>query len=290
MNRTYRTHRTYRSYKSYVSYKSYFRGDKQSMNSSLARLKSALARPGSQAASLRLFFRDDDVDEDEATLRRLLGLFLERNTPINLGVIPGRLTAACAELLAQSAGAAPAMLELNQHGWLHLNHEREGRKCEFGPNRTYAEQLADVAQGRERMTEAFGPDWFPVFIPPWNRCTEDTYRALDHLGFRALSAKHGGPVVTGYRFEDISITLDLYRWNDGARLKSPEEVVDSLLAQLLLQQTIGVALHHKVMDERAFSFLASLLDTLASHPTVRFHTFQSLLMSSYDETKVAPRP
>jgi hypothetical protein len=246
------------------------------MNSPLARLKSALARPGRQAAPLRLFFRDDDVDEDEETLRRLLRLFRERNTPINLGVIPGRLTAACAELLAHSVGAAPAMLELNQHGWLHLNHEREGRKCEFGPGRTYAEQLADVAQGRERMTEAFGQNWFPVFIPPWNRCTEDTYRALDHLGFRALSAKRGSSVVTGYRFEDISITLDLYRWNDGARLKTPDEVVDSLIAQSLLQQTIGVALHHKVMDERAFSFLASLLDTLGSHPAVRFHTFQSL--------------
>jgi hypothetical protein len=45
-----------------------------------------------------------------------------------------------------------------------------------------------------------------------------------------------------------------------------------------------------VMDERAFSFLASLLDTLASHPTVRFHTFQSLLKSSYVETEVASRP
>jgi peptidoglycan/xylan/chitin deacetylase (PgdA/CDA1 family) len=236
-----------------------------------------MARRGRQAAPLRLFFRDDDVDEDEATLWRLLRLFMERNTPINLGVIPGRLTAACVEMLAESAGAAPAMIELNQHGWRHLNHEREGRKCEFGPSRTYAEQLADIAQGQARMTEAFGPNWFPVFIPPWNRCTEETRRALDQLGFRALSAKQGSAVVTGYRFEEISITIDLYRWNDGARLKSPEEVVDDLIAQLSRQQTIGVALHHKVMDEQAFFFLGSLLDTLASHPAVSSHTFQSLL-------------
>src|SRR5215470_16042897 len=164
------------------------------MNFSLTRLKSSLAQ---QAAPPRIFFRDDDVDEDEATLRRLLRLFLERNTPINLGVIPGRLTSACAELLAQSVGATPALLELNQHGWLHLNHEREGRKCEFGPSRTYAEQLADVAQGQARMTEAFGLNWSPVFIPPWNRCTEETRRAIDYLGFRALSAKLGRSVVTG---------------------------------------------------------------------------------------------
>ena len=260
------------------------------MNSSLSRLRATLERRGPQAAPLRLFFRDDDVDEDEPTLRRLLKLFVELNTPINLGVIPGRLTASCAELLVQFAGPAPAMLELNQHGWRHANHEREGRKCEFGPSRTYAEQLADIAQGRERMTVAFGPNWFPVFVPPWNRCAEDTYRAIDHLGFRALSRKRGGSVVTGYRFEEISITLDIYRWNGGARLKSSEEIIDDLIAQLSRQQTIGVALHHKVMDEQALSFLASLLETLASHPTVRFHTFQSLLKSSYVEPEFAPRP
>jgi hypothetical protein len=236
-------------------------------------LKSILAR---RSAPLNIFFRNDDVDEDEGPLRRLLRLFLERKTPVNLGVIPGRLTAACAELLAESVGAAPALVELNQHGWLHLNHEREGRKCEFGASRTYAEQLADIAQGQARMTEAFGPNWFPVFIPPWNRYAEQTLRAIDHLGFRALSAKQGSFAVMGRLFEEISITLDLYRWSGGARMKSPVEIVDELIAQLSRQQLIGVVLHHKVMDDQAFFFLGALLDTLLAHPAVRLHTFQSL--------------
>jgi hypothetical protein len=60
-------------------------------------------------------------------------------------------------------------------------------------------------------------------------------------------------------------------------MKPSEEIVDDLIAQLSRQQTIGVMLHHKVMDERAFSFLGSMLDTLASYPIVRFHTFKSLL-------------
>ncbi|MBO0858596.1 MAG: hypothetical protein J2P21_09045 [Chloracidobacterium sp.] len=237
-------------------------------------LESALRR---RAAPLRVFFRNDDVDEDEASLRRLLKLFLERNTPLNLGVIPGRLTAACAELLARSLIAAPELLELNQHGWRHDNHELEGRKCEFGASRAYAEQLADIAQGQARMTEAFGPNWFPVFIPPWNRCTDETRRAIDQLGFRAFSAKQGSAVVTGYRFEEISISLDIYRWNGGARMKLAEDIIGELIRQLSKQQLIGVALHHKVMDDWAFAFLGSLLDTLAAHPFISFHTFQSLL-------------
>ncbi|MCG3163166.1 MAG: hypothetical protein JMDDDDMK_04549 [Acidobacteria bacterium] len=255
------------------------------MNSPFDQLKAALARRQQQSDPLNLFFRDDDVDEDEATLRRLLEIFLRREAPINLGVIPGRLTAAGGELLAQSVSAAPALIELNQHGWLHLNHEREGRKCEFGPGRTYAEQLADIARGQERMTEAFGSDWFPVFIPPWNRCVADTHRALDQLGFRAFSAKRGSSVVTGYRFKEISITLDLFNWLDGASLKSAEEIVDELSAQLARQQTIGVMLHHKVMDEQAFTFLDAVLDAFASSPDVRFHTFQSLLRLGDDPSQ-----
>jgi hypothetical protein len=253
------------------------------MDSSLARLKSELAL---RQQPLCVFFRDDDVDEDEVALRRLLELFRRWNMPINLGVIPGRLTAAGAELLAQSVSAAPALIELNQHGWLHHNHEREGRKCEFGPSRTYAEQLADIAQGQARMTEAFGPHWSPVFIPPWNRCVEDTYRALDQLGFRALSAKRGSSVVAGYRFKEISITLDLFNWQGGANLKPAEEIVDELIIQSARQQTIGVMLHHKVMDEQAFAFLESLLDALTSHPTIRFHTFRSLLQLIFSSAAV----
>ncbi|HKQ72485.1 MAG TPA: DUF2334 domain-containing protein [Blastocatellia bacterium] len=247
------------------------------MHSPIDQLKSALAQRQQQATPLRLFFRNDDVDEDESALWRLARLFLHRNTPINLGVIPGRLTEACGELLAQAVSDAPALIELNQHGWRHINHEREGRKSEFGPGRAYAEQYADIALGQARMTEAFGPNWFPVFIPPWNRCSEDAYRALDQLGFRALSAKQGNAAAPGYRFKEISITLDLYRWRGGACLKPPEEIVGDLTAQLSQLQTIGVMLHHKVMDEQAFSFLCSMLDTLASYPIVRFYTFQSLL-------------
>jgi len=247
------------------------------MQSPIDQLKSALAQRQQQAMPIRLFFRNDDVDEDEAALWRLARLFLQRNTPINLAVIPGRLTAACGELLAQAVSDAPALVELNQHGWRHINHECEGRKSEFGPGRAYAEQFADIALGQARMTEAFGQNWFPVFIPPWNRCSEGAYRALDHLGFRALSAKQGNSAVAGYRFKEISITLDLFRWRGGARLKSSEEIVGDLIAQLSRRQTIGVMLHHKVMDERAYSLLSSMLDTLASYPIVRFYTFQSLL-------------
>ncbi len=250
------------------------------MNQPWPQLQTSLGRLQADGRTINLFFRDDDVDEDEESLQRLLRLFSGRDTPINLAIIPGLLTDGAIELLKECQAGKPGLICLNQHGWRHVNHEREGRKCEFGSSRSFAEQFEDIARGQARLNEAFGDNWFPAFIPPWNRCAEVTFQALDQLGYQVFSAKQGGAAVTGYGFQEISITLDLYRWQGGASLKPPEEIVDDLIAQLLQRQTIGLMLHHKVMDEKAFSFLGSLLDALAPHPVVRFHTFRSLLQLS----------
>ncbi|MGH9843610.1 MAG: polysaccharide deacetylase family protein [Blastocatellia bacterium] len=247
------------------------------MNSSLTRLSSALAERQEHGAPLNIFFRDDDVDADEESLRRLLRFFGDRETPVNLAIIPGLLTDGAVKLLTDSRSSHSGLFGLNQHGWRHVNHEREGRKCEFGASRGFAEQFDDIARGRARLDDAFGADWFPAFVPPWNRCTEATHQALDRLGYQVFSAKQGGAPVTGFGFREISITLDLFNWRGGASLKPAEDIVDDLIAQMSGQQTIGVMLHHKVMGEEVFSFLGPVLDALKQNSIVRFHTFQSLL-------------
>ena len=51
---------------------------------------------------------------------------------------------------ASSVSASRASA-LHQHGLAHVNHEREGRKCEFGPARAAAAQRRDIAAGRARL-------------------------------------------------------------------------------------------------------------------------------------------
>ncbi len=237
-------------------------------------LKNELQRLAANGRTVNVFFRDDDVDENEATLRQLIELFWRLQTPINLEIIPARLTDDCAALLRQQDRA---LFELNQHGWQHVNHESIGRKCEFGASRSFAEQLADIAAGQRRMNEAFGGEWSQVFTPPWNRCTSDTFRALDELGFAALSKDRGEQPVAGYKFREISITFDLYRWKGEPAMKSPEHVFEELIRQLNELDTVGVMLHHKVMDSEAFDFVGRLIETLRTSEAIRFHTFQSLL-------------
>lgn len=247
------------------------------MNPLFAPLQTALSQRPPNAAPLSLFFRDDDVDEDEASLQRLLELFLHSKTPINLGVIPGRLTDAAIALLLAHKREHPQLIELDQHGWQHLNHELADKKCEFGPSRSFAEQFADIAVGQARMQAAFGAAWFPVFIPPWNRCTEATARALDELGFRILSRDYGQAAFASFQFRELPVTLDLYHWRGGATLRPVEELIQALIEQIEQAQTIGVMLHHKVMNDDAFAFVGELLQLFQQAPNVERHTFESLL-------------
>lgn len=250
------------------------------MKEAIEQLRLTLDRLSERQRTVNVFFRNDDVDEDEARLRTLLHLFEESSTPVNLEIIPARLTEPGIELLRQRAYAQPALFELNQHGWQHVNHESQGRKCEFGISRSFDDQLADISRGKEVLEQAFGEAFSPVFTPPWNRCTDATHRALDQLGFQALSKLNNEPPVTGYGFREISVTLDLFRWKGGAAMKTPAEFVAELNSQLPALNTVGVMLHHKVMDDTAFELMRLVVSELRRSEAVQIHSFQSLLRAT----------
>jgi hypothetical protein len=239
----------------------------------LIQLRSALARFRSEGRKFNLFFRDDDVDEDEDSLRRLLSIFLKEEAPVNLQVIPDRLTPAGASLLLQHRQSRPDLFELNQHGWRHINHERKGRKCEFGPSRNFEEQFADLAKGKSVLEDAFGAAFSLVFTPPWNRCTPETLTALDRLGYHGFSGFRRVTQVSdfnNYGFHEVSVTLDFQRWKN-------DEIVRELIKQLPDLDAIGIMLHHKMMNDEGFEFLSYLLNELASSQVIKFQRFQSLL-------------
>jgi len=84
----------------------------------------------------------------------------------------------------------------------------------------------------------------------------------------------------GYGFRELSVTLDLFHWKGGAVMKTPGEFIGELMEELNQLDTVGIMLHHKVMDETAFGFLGLLLDELRRSKAIRFHTFQSLLKAT----------
>jgi hypothetical protein len=247
------------------------------MNAELSLLQEALEQLEREGRTVSVFFRDDDIDIKEDSLRRMMDVFYLHGVPANLEVVPGCLTEEAVAWLCEQQAEFPLLIELNQHGWMHRNHELAGKKCEFGPSRNFQQQIADLANGKHRMDQAFPGAWNPVFTPPWNRCTSDTYLAIETLGFRVLSKNRGDVPVTAYKFKEISTSIDIFHWKGETRLKEPGEIFMAIRNQCRTDEPIGILLHHKVMSSAALSLLSLLLETLSRYRSVRFHRFQDLL-------------
>ena len=205
---------------------------------------------------MEVFFRDDDAGWEDARLLALCDLFGALELPLDLAVIPNDLTERLGrELLKRE------WLALHQHGFTHRNHEREGRKCEFGPSRSYEQQLSDISAGRDILEALLGRITM-IFTPPWNRCTLDTARAVQDLGFAMLSREHRAERFGLDGLAELPVHLDV------ARL--PEEELDSrFAAQVAEGGPIGVMFHHAVMERADFDRAAALLRLLARHESVR---------------------
>jgi peptidoglycan/xylan/chitin deacetylase (PgdA/CDA1 family) len=205
------------------------------------------------AAPVEVFFRDDDAGWGDARLLRLADLFASHGLPLDLAVIPAELTPGlAAELRSRPVG-------LHQHGYAHLNHQREGRKCEFGSDRSRAQQEADISRGRERLQSLLGDRLDPFFTPPWNRCTRDTGETLVALGFAALSREH--------RAEPLGLLPEVPVHLDVVRL-SPDELDERFAGFVRDGGPVGVMFHHAVMEDDDFARADALLALLAGHGKV----------------------
>lgn len=209
---------------------------------------------------LHLFLRDDDAGWGDEALRALLDTVLGCGAAIDLAVIPEALSAPQAAWLRR----LPASVGLHQHGHRHANHEPEGtRRSEFGPHRALAAQRADLIDGRARLADSLGERLDPWFTPPWNRCRPETPALLAELGFAGLSRDAGAPPQQA--LPELPVHTDWTRhWREGG-----EAAVLAHLARCYRQAlagqsddapqpvTLGLMLHHAVMDEAERRALAA---------------------------------
>lgn len=228
-----------------------------------------------QGRSTEVFFRNDDVDVVEDNLIELLDVFGGAGVPLSLAIIPARLTDDAIRSIGDYLDRFPYLFEPHQHGFQHVNHELTGRKCEFGPSRTYAQQRADITAGHRLLKQAFGPHLAPIFTPPWNRCTRETFAVLDEIDFRILSRDRSEAPIRGYRLRETSVTLDIFSWKHGPRLRPADAIARDLCDQLRSGDPVGIMLHHKVMNREAFQLIRQILGILR-FPQVGLRTIATL--------------
>jgi len=221
-----------------------------------------------RTASVDLFVRDDDAGWENDRLFCLLDVVQSREMPIDLAAIPAALTPPFAADLRRTLAASNGLVSVHQHGLAHANHEPDGRKSEFGPSRSTADQRDDIATGRRILEDMLGAKGNGVFTPPWNRCTAETAAALVDLGFAVLSRDRTAPALGVAALGELTVGLD---WTGRRGLALGAIGWGQSIARAVAQASapVGLMLHHAVMTQADHQLLGELLDLLAAHPAAR---------------------
>lgn len=216
---------------------------------------------------VRVFFRDDDAGWADNRLYELLDCCLQFEIPVDLAVIPKTINTREAHLYNRVV-ASKGLIGIHQHGYSHSNHQHQGRKCEFGDDRTYLQQHADIKIGQDLLLDYFGDQVDPIFTPPWNRCNQDTVNALNDLGFTTVSRDNTGIPLNYQKLRELPVNIDWFKKHHGIRLRNTE--LGLLIAQVIdCGETVGIMLHHEMMDHNERDMLKGLLELFNSHPIVK---------------------
>lgn len=240
---------------------------------------SAIARVIDAKPSItHVFLRTDDGGWADDRLTDLCSLTTDLQLPIDIAVIPMAVDERCAQKILALHEQARGLVRLHQHGFSHVNHENSGRKCEFGPGRTYAQQLADIHGGKTRLTRFFGRLVDPVFTPPWNRCTGETFNALRGLGFTGVSRIKGSEPLPAGELQQLDVCIDWFKKRHGQRMNW-SQFCDYCALQLEQEDDVGIMLHHEHMDANELKRFGELVTLLKSRSSIRFCAMTDRLQS-----------
>lgn len=253
----------------------------------------------------RIFLRDDDVAALTPAFSRFVTRFAEHGLPVSYQIIPELFTQEAADFMLAARARTPALIEFGQHG---LRHEIQVRGkteyYEFGPERTYGQQLADIEAGKALLHERLGADEaLRVFTPPRHRYDRNTLKALRAAGFSVFSAssytspKHRAAYAVGRALGLTNLGRPGVPWHDRVRpdcglfelsvavgvddgdhaVGTVDEVMAEIARARRRTSTLGVLFHHQVFAQPDGEVhLTALIDRLQKLPGVTFHTLGDL--------------
>ncbi|MDD2805050.1 MAG: DUF2334 domain-containing protein [Elusimicrobiales bacterium] len=229
------------------------------------------------------FLRCDDVVRPDRAFLRVFNLLGGLGLPLSCAVIPAGAGKALAAFFRRQRELG-ARTEALQHGLSHAEHAgNRYLKHEFGPARSYEEQLADLAEGKKLLARLLGSTP-PIFVPPFHAYNSDTLRALRALGFRGLSAsRRPERLPRGLAFLPTRVTVNEYDLRLEPRPLDLRLLKTRTLAALKEKGPAGIYFHHadlNARDYKVFSAYAVFLKDLSDRGLARFALCSELLKRS----------
>ncbi len=224
---------------------------------------------------LKVLFRADDIAEIDHKFDELMHLFMDSRTPLCLAVVPTWLETNRWQEMSCYTPDNPLWC-WHQHGWSHENHEPIGKKQEFGPNRSNEAIGADLRRGKEKLETIMGETFYPVFTPPWNRCSQITMEYLQKNGFQAISRYHNAQPTVPAGLPEINLNIDLHTRKES----DPQTSWNNLLHEFETAAGngfLGIMIHHQRMNQRATHFLKLLLEQLLGEKNTERVNFKDII-------------
>ncbi|MDG0816282.1 DUF2334 domain-containing protein [Bdellovibrio svalbardensis] len=197
-----------------------------------------------------LFFRNDDLGWMPQQFERLMNLFRKHEIVLCTAAIP----LYCHDSYKKGAFSQDkGLLEIHSHGYSHLDHQTQGKKAEFGSQRTLEGVSHDLQKSLQITRDLFPDLYFEAFTPPWNRIDDDFIPVLKESGFKVLS-RDGDKAAQVPGLLEINIHVDVHTSKKG-KITSPQGIWQQVESQWQNSALCGVMLHHKHMEDTDFETL-----------------------------------
>jgi hypothetical protein len=255
-----------------------------------------------------LFFRNDDVRATlDTPLVEITNLFIENEIPLTHAVEPGNISPEVINWLLDIKSKYPNLIEIMQHGF---DHSVKNNICigEFGGQRNYEEQYADICKGKDLMNKYFGNLWFPAFCFPNGTYNFNAMKAVTDNGFKVVNGgweidlkhnlfyfvshlmnkelffKYKVPYNLEYRPKNkifqinmnISI-IDKYHDEETASIMLSLAELITETKRFIAEKTIGILLHHRYHNsEQKIKLIDNYLKWLKIQPGIQFATMEKI--------------
>lgn len=228
-------------------------------------LRRALAKCRRENVPVPMWWRDDDAIAMTPALKQLTEMSERTGVPVHLAIIPAHVDPDLPKAI-DTQHIRPVV-----HGWAHADHSSQGtKKNEFLTPRKDAVQ--DVQAAFEKMTALFGSDLRRMFVPPWNRISDDVIHALAKQGCRALSTygARSNPRLAG--LDVVNTHVDPIWWKGSRDLVDPDTLIAEATAHLMARavghedstEPFGLLTHHLVHSPAIWSFAEAFLVEMQS--------------------------
>ncbi len=221
------------------------------------------------------WWRDDDAVEETPQIQLLDRLSRDMEVPVSVALIPAVMHDSLVQFLHPRDN-----FTVMQHGYSHRSYAlKSAKKIELGGDRSCDEIQAELDRGRRLLSTAFGEQFIPVLVPPWNRIESRIYPTLASAGFSGISsiwARETACPVKGLL--QVNTHLDPVNWHHDRGFIGETIAIGQIHQHLSarrqaggdIAEPTGILTHHLIQNDEVWAFCRTLFDTLNRHPATRW--------------------